>query len=121
MTSLTCRLGLTKAVDAIPHASTDFDSHGPFSTHYLHNRIFDDLRRNIDDDVKRVRPKIGGRTGEILDALGWSVSGAGGVYHKRNVSIVVTDQDDFSIRQRDSDVAPRLHSRGGAWEEKTNG
>ena len=120
------QIGLTKAVDAIPHASTDFDSHGPFSTHYLHNRIFDDLRRNIDDDVKRVRPKIGGRTGEILDALGWSVSGAGGVYHKRNVSIVVTDQDDFSIRQRDSDVAPSYTAvaelgRKNEWVILTNG
>ena len=118
-------MGLENAMDAIPNATKDFDNRGLFSSHYLRGRIFDDLRRSIDKDVDTVRLRIGGGAGGILGALGWDVSGPSGVFRKKNASIVVTKQDDFSIKQSDSDVAPSYtavselaHSR---WVILTNG
>ena len=100
------QLGLTKAIDTIPNATKDFDNRGLFSTHYLRNRIFGDIRRSIDDEVNMVKQKIMGRADGTLDALGWNVSNSCGIHRKGEVSIVITDQDDFSIRKMNSDVAP---------------
>lgn len=93
---------IADAIESAPKATADFDNRGMFSTHYLRRRIFEDIRRDVDADVNNL-PKNGSMT-ELLSALGWN-SGPG-AYFDGKVTILTTSQDDFSIRQDDSDTAP---------------
>lgn len=114
---------ISDVIDAIPNATLDFDNRGLFPPYYMQGRIFDDTRRNI--DVEIVRTRIGGNTVDILNALGWKVSGSGTVKRAGDTAVVITDQDDFGIRLRDSDIPPSYTAvaelRNNRWVILTNG
>ena len=101
---LEMEMKLIKVINAIPTATKDFDNRGLFSTHYLRSRIFDDAHGDTSiDDIKQ---KINSSPDDLLRSLGWDISNSDGTYFKGKVSITVTDQDDFSIRKTDGDIAP---------------
>ena len=118
------QLAIKKLIDKIPNATGDFVNKGLFSTHYLRGRIFTDTRQNIDSNLDRIRPNIGNAE-KLLNSLGWDISNSSGSYHNGNVTITVTKQDDFSIRENESDVAPSYTAvatlRQSQWAILTNG
>ena len=61
-------------------------------------------RVGVDKILDNIRSKIGSTPDIILDALGWS--GSEGTYYDGKVSVIITNQTDFSIREKNSDVAP---------------
>ena len=107
------------AINKIPNDTSDFDNRGLFSTHYLRNRIFNDARSDIDVD----KIKIELDSTELLNALGWKNSA--GIYKTENISIIITDQTDFSTRQNDADIAPSYIAvaelKQSQWVILTNG
>ena len=119
------QLKIADVIEALPNATRDFDNRGLFPTHYLLGRIFDDVRRDIDAEIIKVRDKIGGRSAEILRALGWEIPDSGWVHRIGETAIVITDQEDFGIRTRKSDIAPSYTAvaelRTSRWTILTNG
>ena len=118
-TQLNMMIRITKAIEAIQTATADFDNRGIFSTHYLRNRLFEDVRRDIKSEVAHIKPLIGTTPDKILKALGWTKD------KYSHVSIVTTTQDSFSIRSGSSDVAPSYtaisHLKQSKWVILTNG
>ncbi len=117
-------LAIKKLIDKIPNATGDFVNKGLFSTHYLRNRIFTDTRQNIDSKLEDIKEKIGD-TEQLLQALGWDIANSTGAYYDNTVSITITEQDDFSIRENKNDVAPSYDAiatlRKSQWAILTNG
>ncbi|MDA7955485.1 MAG: hypothetical protein MPI91_08365 [Nitrosopumilus sp.] len=120
---ITMIIAITKAINAIPNATGDFDNRGIFSTHYLRNRLFGDIRWDADSLAERIRPMAGQDPGALLEALGWDQSDT--EHYGGRVSITVTGQDDFSIRQREGDIAPSYTAvsslKSARWAILTNG
>ena len=88
---------LENVIDAIPSTAEYFENRGLFSTHYLRHRIFDDAP---DIDVLALR-NAGIDAKKLLDVLGWKADKLGGV-----ARVVVTRQENFSVRESRDDVAP---------------
>ena len=120
--------GLSKAIHDIPRAAAYFDNRGVFSNHYLKNRLWDDLRRDIGPEAEASGAAIEKGVEAMLGALGWSLDGAkkvGAAYRFGGTSVVVAPRRrDLGTRTRD-DVAPSYmavaelkHSR---WVILTNG
>ena len=120
---LQLQLGIKKAIEAIPSATGTFDNRGVFSTHYLRNRVFDDSKIDIDKILDNVKKKIGDTPKVILKTLGWDMSD--GTCHDGKVSVMITNQDDFSIREKNSDIAPSYTAitklKESQWVILTNG
>ena len=118
-------LAITNAIKAIPSTTSDFDNRGIFSTHYLRNRIFQDIDIDMDAKISGIKQKIGQSPDKLLTALGWDISNPDGTYYDGKVSVVITAEDDFSIRKKDSDVAPSYTAisklRDSKWVILTNG
>ena len=97
--------GLNKAIHDIPKAMTHFDNRGIFSNHYLKNRLWDDLQRDIGPEVENVMAAVGNGPEAVLEALGWSLDSAtrsGGAYRFENVSVVAVPMGrDLSMMTRD--------------------
>ena len=119
------QLAVKTLIDKIPNATGDFVNKGLFSTHYLRSRIFEDTGQDVDasrlDGVKNAI----GDTKRMLETLGWDVSNTSGSYHDGTVSITITGQDDFGIRESDADVSPSYTAvatlRQVRWAILTNG
>ena len=120
--------GLNKAIHDIPKATAHFDNRGIFSNHYLKNRLWGDLRRDVGPEAEAAGAAIGKGPEAMLEALGWSLGGArkaGAAYRFGGASVVVAPGNrDLGTRTRD-DVAPSYtavaelkHSR---WVILTNG
>ena len=88
-------LCLENAIEAISNATEDFDNRGLFSTHYLKRRIFDDAP---DVDVLALR-QAGNDVNKLLKILDWKKESS-------DKQVIITIQDNFSIRQSMADVAP---------------
>ena len=108
-TEIGYRVGLSKAIDKLQtQDSTCWDNRGIFSNHYLKNRLWDDLGRDVGPEAEAVRHALGNGAGPMLEALGWSLERAkkdGKTYRFENASVIVAPAGDLSVRTR-SDVAP---------------
>ena len=122
--SIDLDIAISKSIDKIPNATSDFVNKGLFSTHYLRSRIFNDTRQNIDEKLEDIKEKIGD-VNKLLESLGWDIANSTGSYYDGMVSITITDADDFSIRKNESDVAPSYTAvatlRKSSWAILTNG
>lgn len=125
--------GLLKAIDRIPAPSAHFDNRGVFSNHYLRNRLWDDLRRDIDSEARAAGMAAGDGANAMLKALGWNMGdakkdGGGGqrnVYRLGATSIVVAPKGhDLSVRTS-GEVAPSYTAvaelKNSKWVIVTNG
>ena len=94
--------GLLKAIARIPESSTYFDNRGVFSNHYLRNRLWDDIGRDIEPEVKTVEAALKKGMEGMLGALGWDLGAAkrdGTIYRYNNTSIVMAQKGrDLSVR-----------------------
>ena len=59
---------------------------------------------DIQSELNKI--KITSDPKKILNYLGWDISNSDEVYHKNDVAIVITKQDDFGVRKKADDVAP---------------
>ena len=122
------RVGLSKAIDKLQtQNSTCWDNRGIFSNHYLKNRLWDDLRRDVGPEAEAARRALGNGAEPVLEALGWSLERAekdGKTYRFENVSVIVAPAGDLSVRTR-SDVAPSYTAvaelKHADWVVLTNG
>ena len=120
--------GLRCAIRGIPVSSAHFDNRGIFSNHYLKNRLWDDLRRDIGPEVEAVAAALKRPTEEMLAALGWDMDGGkrtGRTCRFKGASVVVAPKGrDLSVRTRD-DVAPSYTAvaelKHSTWVILTNG
>ena len=119
--------GLLKAIETIPVSEqTGIDNRGVFSNHYLKDRLWDDLRRNIDPEAEAVGAALGSGAKKALAALGWKLGKAvGGRTHRLDgASVIVVPNGDLSVRTRD-DVAPSYTAvaelKHSPWVILTNG
>ena len=107
---------LENVIDAIPSTAEYFENRGLFSTHYLRHRIFDDAP---DIDVLALR-SAGNDAKKLLDVLGWKADELSDL-----ARVVVTRQENFSIRESPDDVAPSYTAvselSGHRWVILTNG
>ena len=92
---------LENAIDAIPATTSDFENRGLFSTHYLRNRIFDDAPDGNENVPKLRDAKNDAKS--LLEALGWNMSD---LNIEKQVVITITNQENFSIREKSDSVAP---------------
>ena len=120
--------GLRCAIRNIPISSAHFDNRGIFSNHYLKNRLWGDLRRDIGPEVDAVANALKRTPEEMLAALGWDLDDGkrtGRTCRFRGASIVVAPRGrDLSVRTRD-DVAPSYTAvaelKHSPWVILTNG
>ncbi len=124
---------LEDAIESIPSTTDDFENRGLFSTHYLRNRVFDDAPGS-GDTVRSLRG-AGTNVHKLLEALGWKKAGvppAGGGGSRSNgssrqqgASVIITSQENFSIRESRDGVAPIYLAATGLsdhrWVILTNG
>ncbi len=96
-------VNLENAIDAIPSTTDDFENRGLFSTHYLRNRIFDDAPNDL--DMVKLHNSCADLK-SLLQALGWTIVNERVKSEKGKVVIVITDQENFSIREKADSVAP---------------
>lgn len=128
MTEIGYRVGLSKAIDKLQtQNSTCWDNRGIFSNHYLKNRLWDDLRRDVKPEAEAARRALGNGAEPVLEALGWSLERAkkdGKTYRFENASVIVAPAGDLSVRTR-SDVAPSYTAvaelKHADWVVLTNG
>ena len=116
--------GIRNAIKSSPTHTSNFDNRGVFSTHYLKNRLFDDIE-NIEKKALEIAKNTKGDTMEILDTLGWKGIKAG-VNHVDNiVSIVVTDMGQDLGTKVEGGVAPSYTAvselTNSTWVILTNG
>ena len=94
-------LVISKIIDAIPNTIGEFENRGLFSTHYLRNRLFDDFVPTIHaDDLKNAVKD----PNTMLSTLGWKSDN--GIHKTDHAVVIVTEQSDFSTRDKDKDVTP---------------
>ena len=120
--------GLNRAIHDIPVSSAHFDNRGIFSNHYLKNRLWDDLRRDVAPEVEAVGTAAGKGSEAMLAALGWNlndVEKTGAAYRFKGVSVVIAPKGrDLGVRTRNNvapsytAVAELAHS---SWVILTNG
>ena len=89
---------LEGAIEAIPSTAGDFENRGLFSTHYLRHRIFDDAPDDIDVTTLRY---AGNDVKKLLDILGWKMDAINDI-----ARVIITEQENFSIRESHDNVAP---------------
>ncbi|MCY4489855.1 MAG: hypothetical protein OXC46_00130, partial [Thaumarchaeota archaeon] len=89
---------LEQVIEAIPNTTKDFVNRGVFSTHYLRNRIFDDVVNDVDIHTLR---KAGNDVKKLLDVLGWKINEVNDV-----ARVIITEQENFSIRENQNEIAP---------------
>lgn len=121
---------LKKIIDAIPVATEHFDNRGVFSTHYLKTRLWDDINRDISQEINAVESAVsnnggGGQVQTIQNALGWNIKpDKDGVFRNGNASIITTTQQDIGVKTID-DVAPSYRAvaelKNRPWVILTNG
>lgn len=92
---------LEDSIDAIPSTTDDFENRGLFSTHYLRNRIFDDAPGS--EGVVKALRGAGTNVQNLLKILGWEKTSEP---RDGPVSVIITGQENFSIRKGRDDVAP---------------
>ena len=120
--------GLNRAIHDIPVSSAHFDNRGIFSNHYLKNRLWDDLRRDVGPEAEAAGAAARKGPEAMLAALGWNLDDAektGAAYRFKGASVVIAPRGrDLGVRTR-NDVAPSYtavaelaHSR---WVVLTNG
>ena len=120
--------GLLKAIAAIPVSSTHFDNRGVFSSHYLRNRLWDDISRDIEPEAKAAWAALKGGAEDTLEALGWDLGAAkkdGMIYRYSGTSIVVAPKGhDLGVRTRGA-AAPSYTAvaelNNSRWVILTNG
>ena len=120
--------GLRRAIRNIPVSSAHFDNRGIFSNHYLKNRLWDDLRRDIGPEVEAVVAVLKKSPEDMLAALGWDLDickRTGKTYRFKGASVVIaTKGRNLSVRTRD-DVAPSYTAvaelKHSTWVILTNG
>ncbi len=120
-------LALTKAIKSairkISNATADFDNRGLFATYYLQGRMFNDVTHDITSDINSVKQNIG-NAGEILRILGYDAIDPAKTYCDGKVSVVLTTQNDFSIRESEA-VTPSYTAisklQDSQWVILTNG
>ena len=120
-------LALTKAIKSvirkISNATADFDNRGLFATYYLQGRMFNDVTHDIISDINSIQQNIG-NADEILKILGYDATDLAKTYYDGKVSVVLTTQNDFSIRESE-DVAPSYTAvsklQDSQWVILTNG
>ena len=120
--------GLRCAIRGIPVSSAHFDNRGIFSNHYLKNRLWDDLQRDISPVADAVKTAVKKSPEDILAALGWDLDSGkrtGKTYRFKGVSIVISPVGrSLSVRTHD-DVAPSYTAvaelKHSAWVILTNG
>ena len=120
--------GLKRAIHGIRESTAYFDNRGIFTNHYLKNRLWDDLRRDVGTEAKAAGAAIGKGPEAVLAALGWNLDSAekaGPAYRFKGVTVVVAPAGrDLGVRTRDgvapsyTAVAELAHSR---WVVLTNG
>ena len=94
-------LVISKIIDAIPNTIGEFENRGLFSTHYLRNRLFDDFIPTIHaDDLKNAVKD----PNKMLSTLGWKSDN--GMHKTDHAIVIITEQNDFSTRDKDKDVTP---------------
>lgn len=89
---------LDNVIEAIPNMAGDFENRGLFSTHYMRHRVFDDVPSDFDIQTLRA---AGNNVNLLLDILGWKMNEVSDV-----VRVVITEQENFSIRETEDNVAP---------------
>ncbi len=111
---------LEDSIDAIPSTTYDFENRGLFSTHYLRNRVFDDASGS-EGAIKALRD-AGTDAQSLLKALGWRKTSEP---RSGTVHVIVTDQENFSIRESRDDVVPSYRAVSALskhrWVILTNG
>ena len=92
---------ISQIIDAIPNTIGEFENRGLFSTHYLRNRLFDDFIPTIHaDDLKNTVKD----PNKMLSILGWKYDN--GIHKTDHAVVIVTEQSDFSTRDKDKDITP---------------
>ena len=120
--------GLIKAIAGIPVSSGHFDNRGVFSNHYLRNRLWDDIRRDIGPVAQAAGAALEGGAEATLEALGWDLDAAkrdGMIYRYSDTSVVVVPKSrDLSVRTRGA-AAPSYTAvaelNNSRWVILTNG
>ena len=118
---------IQEAIKSAPTHTSDFDNRGVFSTHYLKNRLFDDINQDIKSIAKEISEKTKSEhtTQEILGWLGWNNIKDDGICHTSDiVSIVVSEGNNLGTKIKDG-VAPSYTAvselKNSTWVILTNG
>ena len=114
---------IKSAIKKITNATADFDNRGLFATYYLQGRLFDDVTHDVTSDINSIKQNIG-NAGKILRILGYDSTDPVKRYCNGKVSIVLTTQNDFSIRENEA-VTPSYTAvsklQDSQWAILTNG
>ena len=89
-TQMQMDLRIKRVIEAIPTTTPLFENRGVFSTHYLKNKLFDDIRRDWSKYDLKDDAWYSGDAVQILKKLGWSgVTKNSAVHRAAGASIVI--------------------------------
>ena len=116
-------IGIQSVISKYQNKTIFFYNKKLFANNYLETRLLDEKKEQIEKLLDKVKSKLNNNPKEILKGLGWNVTKD--IQQYDNVSVVITDKDNFSIREKDQKVAPSdiaiSELNNAPWAILTNG
>ena len=117
-------LGIKGVLEKIQNKNIHFENRHLFENNYLQTRLLDEKKEHITKLLNTVRSKLNSNPKDILKELGWKLNNAE-INRYDNVSIIITDKDNFSIREKGQDTLPSdlavSELSNSSWVILTNG
>ena len=116
-------IGIQSVISKYQNKTVFFYNKKLFANNYLETRLLDEKKEQIEKLLDKVKSKLNTNPKEILKGLGWNVTKD--IQQYDNVSVVITNKENFSIREKDQDVAPSdiaiSELNNAPWAILTNG
>lgn len=99
LTGVLAGVALAEMIKKLKSAADEFVNRGVFSTHYIKNRLLQNVEGRIEKKLERVQATLDKNLDNVLEELGWDVGTSEGIHRvDETVSVVVTKQANLSVR-----------------------
>ena len=116
--------GIKNVINKLQNSNIYFDNRGLFASNYLETRLLNEKKEQIAKLFDTIKSNLNNNTKAILKELGWKLNNTE-ISRYDNVSVVITDKDNFSIREKGQNVVPSYIAiselSNSAWVILTNG
>lgn len=104
---------ITEMIKKIKSTTDEFVNRGVFSTHYIKNRLIQNIETRIDKKLIQIQPLVDKDPESMLEGLGWNIAMSEGTHRINDtVSMVITKQANLSVRGGGASC-PKLHCHIG--------
>jgi len=115
LTGVLAGVALAEMIKKLKSSTDEFVNRGVFSTHYIKNRLLQNVGGRIEKKLERVQSLLDKNPDKVLEELGWDVGTSEETRRvDETVSVVITKQVNLSVRGGGASCA-KLHSHIGAF------